>query len=308
MNTPHGRSTPQPYGEAARSHAGTARSKRRKGKVFFANPRGHIFHQEAWMNLNLNGKVAVVTGGSEGIGKAVALEFLKEGCKVAVCARRQTVLDEFARECTEAGYGENILALPADVTDTAAMVAFLDTVAAKFGKLDIWVNNAGRSYHESLLDISDADWDECLDLNLTSAFRCCRLAARRMRGTGGGVIVNALSFAACIPVAGNGPYAIAKSGLQALTRVMAAELAADNIRVVGFIPGFIETPLTASRISANRAYYERQCPANRLGTPEDMAPAIVFLCSGLADYITGTDIAVTGGKFCVQNPMYSWDR
>lgn len=259
------------------------------------------------MDLQLDGKVVVVTGGSEGIGKAVALEFLKEGCAVAVCARRQAALDDFCRECDTLGYGENVMAVSADVTDSMAMTTFCNAVVERFGRLDVWVNNAGRSYHQALMDISDEDWDACLGLNLTGAFRCCRLAVNEMRKTGGGVIVNALSFATRIPVAGNGPYAVAKHGLKALTEVLAAELAPDNIRVVGFTPGFIETPLTASRIAAGRRYYAEQCPANRVGVPEDLAPAVVFLCSDLAGYITGTDIAVTGGKFCVQNPMYAWN-
>ena len=260
------------------------------------------------MDLHLNGKVVAITGGSEGIGKAIALEFLKEGCKVAVTARRQAVLDDFYRECVAAGFGENAMVFSADVTDSIKMAAFCDAVVEKFGRLDVWVNNAGRSLFKGLMEVSDAEWDECLELNLTAAFKGCRLAVKEMRKTGGGVIVNALSFAARIPVAGNGPYAVAKSGLKILTDVLAAELAADNIRVIGFTPGFIETPLTASRVAANKEYYEGQCPARRVGVPGDLAPAVVFLCSDLAGYVTGTDIAVTGGKFCVQNPMYAWKK
>ncbi|SBW03494.1 putative glucose 1-dehydrogenase [uncultured delta proteobacterium] len=260
------------------------------------------------MDLNLKGKVAVITGGSEGIGRAVAMEFLKEGCKVAVSARRQAVLDDFYRECVAAGFGDNAMAVSADVTDTKKMAAFRDAVKDRFGKIDIWVNNAGRSTRKALMDISDQEWDECLDLNLTSAFKCCRLAVEEMRKTGGGVIINALSFSTRIPVAGNGPYAIAKSGLKTLTSVLAAEVAPDNIRVVGFTPGFIETPLTASRIAENKTYYAEQCPAGRVGVPADLAPAIVFLASDLAGYVTGTDLAIAGGKFCVQNPMYGWKK
>ncbi len=260
------------------------------------------------MDLNLKNKVVAVTGGSQGIGKAIVLEFLKEGCKVAAMARRREPLDALREECEAKGFGADLLTLSTDATDPDAMAASCASLVERFGKLDIWVNNAGKSYRKALLDCGDDEWNECLDLNLSSVFRCCKLAAREMRKTGGGVIVNTLSFSIRVPVAGNGPYAVAKRGLQALTEVLAAELVTENIRVVGFTPGFIETPLTADRLKTEREYYARQCPMNRVGVPEDLAPAVVFLSSDLAGYITGTDLVIAGGKFCVQNPLYAWDK
>ena len=260
------------------------------------------------MDLGLKGKVVVVTGGSEGIGKAIALRYLQEGCNVAVVARRQAVLDAFYKECEGMGYGANTLTYSADVTDTAAMAAFCDALVARFGKLDIWVNNAGKSLRKPLMEVSDEEWSQCQLMNLGSVFSCCKLAASLMKKNGGGVIVNGSAFSGAFPTAGIGAYGVAKSGLNCLTRLLAAELAPDNIRVVAYAPGLIETPLTTSRIEQNRAYLEEQAAVKRLGTPEDIAPSVVFLSSDLASYITGTNIEISGGKFCVQNPMYAWKK
>ncbi|MCC8194118.1 MAG: SDR family oxidoreductase [Deltaproteobacteria bacterium] len=260
------------------------------------------------MDLKLKNKVVVITGGSVGIGRAVAREFLKEGCLVAVCARRKEALDAFYDECAAAGFGERVLAFPADVTDTPRMTAFCNAVVERFGKLDIWINNAGNPLRKALMDLNREEWDACLDVNLSSVFECCKLAVREMRKTGGGVIINASSFGAVIPVAGVGVYAVAKRGLTAFTQALAAELAPDNIRVAAYTPGFFDTPMSVPMIAEGREALERQCPLNRLGKAEEIAPAIVFLASDQAGYITGTDIAVTGGKFCVQNPMFAWGK
>ncbi len=259
------------------------------------------------MDLNMNNKVVVVTGGSEGIGRAIALRFLQEGCNVAVMARRPGPIEAFCRECEGRGFGGRIFGAPADVASPATVAAFLDAVTERFGRLDVWVNNAGRAYYVGLNDITDEEWDECLAINLTGVFHCCRLAARAMRATGGGVIINASSFSAYIPTAGIGAYAVAKRGLSALTQVLAAELAPDNIRVVSFAPGLTETPMASDRIEAEREHLARQIPAKRIALPDDIAPAVVFLASDCANYITGTDLVVAGGKFCVQNPMYAWE-
>ena len=260
------------------------------------------------MDLHLKDKVVVVTGGSEGIGKAIVLEFLKENCKVAVVARRQEVLDELLKECAGKGFGGNITAFSADVTDAGRMAEVCAAVVAKFGRLDVWINNAGKSLRKGLMDVSLEEWNQALNVNLTSAFICSKLAATEMRKTGGGVIINCTSFATSILTAGIGSYGVAKNGLRAMTDIFAAELAADNIRVIAYAPGLIETPLTAPRVAANRGYLESQIALKRLGTPEDIAPAVVFLCSEQASYFTGTEVVIAGGKFCVQNPMYSWDK
>ena len=259
------------------------------------------------MDLNMKDKVVVVTGGSEGIGKAIVLQYLREGCKVAVCARRQEMLDALKQECAGMGYAENLLVFSVDVTDTERVKEFLDLVVKTFGRLDVWVNNAAKSMPKPLMELTADEWNWCINLTLTSVFLCSKLAAEAMRKTGGGVIVNASSFAAYVPLAGSGVYGAAKRSVSALTQLFAAELAPWNIRVVSFSPGLIETTLTSPRINQNRENLERQAPAKRLGVPEDIAPAVVFLSSENASYITGVDLVISGGKFCVQNPMYAWD-
>jgi 3-oxoacyl-[acyl-carrier protein] reductase len=186
------------------------------------------------------------------------------------------------------------------------MTAFCSDVVDRFGRLDIWVNNAGKSLRKPLMEVSAEEWDNCQNINLRSVFLCCKIAATQMKKNGGGVIVNASAFSGFFPTAGIGAYGIAKSGLNALTRLFAAELAPDNIRVVSYIPGMIATPLTAPRIARDRQYLEKQAAVRRLGIPDDIAPAVVFLSSDLAGYVTGTGLEITGGKFCVQNPMYAW--
>ena len=266
-----------------------------------------MLEREQGMELNMKDKVVVITGGSEGIGRAFVMQYLKEGCKVAVCARRQEVLDALKQECAGMGYGENVLVFPADVTETSRMREFRDLVVKTFGRLDVWVNNAGKSLLKPLMGVSIEDWNGCIALNLTSVFLCTRLAAEAMRETGGGVIINAGSYAGVLPAAGNGAYAAAKRGVSALTQLFAAELAPWNIRVVSFAPGMIATPLTAMTIKKNGENLEKQTALKRLGKPEDIAPAVVFLSSENASYITGVDLVISGGKFCVQNPMYAWD-
>ena len=259
------------------------------------------------MNLNMKGKVVAITGGSEGIGKALVMEYLKEGCKVVTCARRQETLDALKEECVSAGYGDNLVTFSADVLDTPRMQEFCDLAVKTFGRLDVWVNNAGKSLRKPLMEATAEEWNWCINLNMTSPYLCTKIAAEAMRKTGGGVIINTGAFSSHLPTAGIGAYSAAKRGLSALTELFAAELAPWNIRVVSFAPGMIETPLSAPRISKGREYLERQAVTKRLGKAEDIAPAVVFLSSENASYITGIDLIISGGKFCVQNPMYAWD-
>jgi 3-oxoacyl-[acyl-carrier protein] reductase len=146
-----------------------------------------------------------------------------------------------------------------------------------------------------------------MNVNLRAAFVGGKLAARQMIRQGGGVIVNAASFTAVMPVAGHGPYSVSKWGINGFTRVLAAELACHNIRVFSFVPGMIETDINRSRVSVNREYYAKQAVANRVGDPDDLAPTLVMLTSDRAPYFTGGCVEISGGKFCVQNPHYSWE-
>lgn len=227
------------------------------------------------MDLKLQGRVVAITGGASGIGRSCALRYLEEGCRVAVCGRNRAKLEVFRRQCREAGH--EVLCVEADVADTEALERFADTTVSHFGRLDVWYNNAGIGIYKPLMDVSLEEWDGLMGINLRGVFAGSRLAAERMQQ--GGVIVNASSFAARMPVAGNGAYAVSKWGVEALTRVLAAELAARGIRVFAYMPGMIETELTRGRIEGHREMMTSPIPLNRLGTPEDLAPVLVMLTS-----------------------------
>ena len=257
------------------------------------------------MELNLKGKTVVITGGATGIGKAAAMEFLREGCNVVVCGRRLEKLEAAAAEASEI-CGERFMTGQADVTDEASLSAFAESVAGRFGKIDVWINNAGANKIQSLMDYTVEDFRAMTDLLLVSVFSGCRIAAGHMRKTGGGVILNASSFAAVIPNAGRAPYSACKAAVSSLTRSFAAELARDQIRVVSYIPGLVVTDINRANVEKNGEALLESIPVRRFGTPEDLSKVLVFLASDAASYINGVDIAITGGKFAVQNNQYSW--
>ena len=259
------------------------------------------------MDLHLKDKVVVVTGASTGIGRAIALEYLAEGCKVVVCARTQANLDTLVEECRGKGY-KDIVAMRADVAEPGDHQMLLEKTVAAFGGLNIWVNNAGIAARVDLINATIADWDRSMNINLRATFLGSQAAARYMKEHGGGVIVNASSIVTRIPSAGTGIYAISKWGVSAFTQVMAAEMAPYNIRVFAFAPGLISTEMTQKRINADRKGQESQIALNRTGTPEEIAPAVVMLSSERSGYFTGATIEISGGKFCVQNPHYGWDK
>ncbi|QAT50545.1 SDR family oxidoreductase [Caproiciproducens sp. NJN-50] len=258
------------------------------------------------MNLMLDGKVVVVTGGATGIGKSIARAFAEEGCKIAVGARRKEKLDEVQREFESLGYP--VFTKQMNVACERDVAEFSEAVSAAFGRIDVWVNNAGQTCHDRMDEVSLEFWRQVIDTNLTGVFLGSKYAARQMRKTGGGVIFNAGSFQSIFPAAGSGPYGAAKAGVCSLTRSFAAEYAKDNIRVLTYIPGVIETPMTKIDNWAVATGQQGNIPVNRLGRPEDIANAVVFLASDKASYINGVSVEITGGKFCVQNPRYSWDH
>ncbi|MGE4283320.1 MAG: SDR family NAD(P)-dependent oxidoreductase [Clostridia bacterium] len=258
------------------------------------------------MDLHMKDKIVVVTGGATGIGKATALEFLKEGAKVAICGRRKQRLDEVCLEFKDAGF--DVFTKSVDVTDYVAFAEFIDDVVKKFGKIDIMINNAGANQIKSLMDYDVEEFKGIIDINLISVFSGCKIAAQHMKKTGGGVILNASSFSAIVPNAGRAPYSAAKSGVSSLSKTFAAELAKDNIRVVAYVPGMIETEISAKNIAKNREALLKDIPVRRLGRPEDLAKTLVFLASDAAEYINGTNVEIAGGKRCVQNPWYSYEN
>lgn len=262
------------------------------------------------MNLGLTGKTVVITGGSSGIGKGAAAHFLREGCNVAICARNESKLEAMRGEHR----GEALFAMRADVTDIQALNAFGEAALRRFGRVDVWINNAGLSDPMPFEDADEAAFDRMIAVNLKAVFFGCQTAARLMRVTGegkersGGVILNMSSFTAVIPTAGKALYGATKAAVSNLTRTLAAELSADGIRVVSIVPGYIRTEMTEANIAAHEDWLVSNIAEKRLGTPEDLADACVFLASDAAKYITGAQLQVDGGKFCVQNPLWSWER
>jgi len=251
------------------------------------------------MDLGLKGKTAIVTGGGSGIGEAAAWLFLEEGCNVAICGRRQAPLDNFVEKAVSKGY-YNIYRKSVDVSAEDEIFTFTDEVAEKFSSVDIFINNAGAAIPGALMDISEEKWLDMVNLNLIGTWRGCKAAYKYMKGRGGS-IVNISSFATVIPSANNGLYNVTKTGVNSLTITLAAEIAKDNIRVNGVIPGRIATPMTYASNEGNERFYTDPVALGRFGYPDDLAGGIVFLCSDYAKYITGELLVISGGKYLVQN-------
>lgn len=253
------------------------------------------------MNLNLEGKVAVITGGGAGIGKAAALEFAREGCHVAVCGRTLSKLEETRKELESLNCKAYIEAV--DVTDISAMESFAANVVKNLGGLDIWVNNAGVALPRRIGEVTEEDWDTMMSINLKAVFFNARLAARYMKGSKkGGTIINISSYASVIPNPTRAVYAISKIGVNSLTRTFAAEYAPYGIRVVAVVPGSTETEM--NRLLKNPV---DNMAMNRHGEVSEIAQPIVFLASAASSYITGTTLEVSGGKLCVQRPLSCWE-
>ena len=257
------------------------------------------------MDLGLKGKVVVITGGTAGIGKASAEVFLDEGCKVVVCGRSEAKLRAFQEEFA----GRDILTVQAEVSSFDDMRRLAEAAEQTFGGIDVWVNNAGMYPAGDLEDMDLDEWQKTMRVNIDGVLYGCRAAIPAMRRRGGGVILNAGSYAVITPTANRGAYAISKAAVHHLTRVLAAELGPDNIRVVTYNPGFVLTELNAPQVAEYpKGAIERQTAQNRLGRPEEVAGLIVFLASDRASFITGSGVEVSGGKYCVQNPAMPWAK
>ncbi|MCL2123730.1 MAG: SDR family oxidoreductase [Desulfovibrionaceae bacterium] len=262
------------------------------------------------MNLNLQDKCVVITGGALGIGKACVDAFLQEGSRVAICARTQSKLDEFTAHYE----GQSVLAVRADVASQDDMFRLAENAAAAFGGIDVWVNNAGIYPKGNLEDMPLEEWRRTFSINVDGVLHGSRAAIPHMRKRGKGVIINAASYASFIPTAGRGAYGITKAAVQHMTKLFGAELAPDNIRVVSYLPGLVATELTAPVITElekdpiQMQLAQMQHAQRRFGMPEEIAPAVLFLASDLASFITGSGIEVSGGRYCVQNPYMPWSK
>lgn len=244
--------------------------------------------------MKLEGQAAVVTGGNGGIGRAVVLALAREGCRVGVVAGHDLAgAEAVAREAS--ALGAEAIPLRADVAETSQAEAAIEQVAARFGRLDILVNNAGITRDGLLLRMGEAEWDAVLDVNLKGAFRCTKAALRHMIKSRSGRIVNVASIVGMMGNAGQANYAAAKAGLIGFTRATAREVASRGILVNAVAPGFIQTRMTDALPEKAREALLGQIPLGRLGRPEDVAPAVLFLCLPEVSYITGQVLVIDGG-------------
>lgn len=246
--------------------------------------------------FDLNGKVALVTGGNGGIGLGMALGLAKAGARVVVAARNAEK-SAVAVEALRAA-GSDSFALAADVTDEASVTALFDAVAERCGRLDILINNAGTTVRKPVDQLALAEWNSVMDTNLTSAFLCCRAAHPLMQRAGGGKIVNIGSMASIFGMPYAPAYGASKGGIVQLTKAMAASWAKDGIQVNAVLPGWIQTDLTDGARAQVPGLNDRviaRTAAGRWGQPQDLAGIAVFLSSAGSDFITGTAIPVDGG-------------
>lgn len=243
--------------------------------------------------MPLTGRVALITGASQGIGRACALRLAKEGAAIAAAARNQEKLDELVREISAAG-GE-VAAFVMDVGDEEQIKSSCKAAISRFGKVDILVNNAGITRDQLVMRMKRADWDAVLNTNLTSAYLCVQQVISSMLKQRWGRILNVTSVFGQMGQAGQANYASSKAGLIGLTMALAREFGSRNITCNAIAPGFIETAMTAGLGDDFKQNAVKMIPLGRVGTPEEVASAAAFLASDDAAYITGHVLNVNGG-------------
>ncbi|RJP18565.1 MAG: 3-oxoacyl-[acyl-carrier-protein] reductase [Candidatus Abyssobacteria bacterium SURF_5] len=241
----------------------------------------------------LKGKVAIVTGGSRGIGQAIALALAEDGATVAVCSRRLEGGERTAHLIQSRG--GTAYAFRLDVSNTEEVSSFAADVVTRFGRIDILVNNAGITADNLLVRLKEADWDAVIDTNLKGTFNCTKAAARTMIRQHSGKIINIASVVGMIGNPGQVNYCASKAGIIGLTKSAARELASRNITVNCVAPGYIRTAMTEELPEKAREELLRLIPLGRLGEPNDVAEVVRFLASPAADYITGEIIRTDGG-------------
>jgi 3-oxoacyl-[acyl-carrier protein] reductase len=242
--------------------------------------------------IDLSGKVALVTGGSRGIGQAIATRFHQHGASVAILD-----IDRGGAESAASGLtgGGKVVGLAADVSSAEQVENAVKAAEERLGPLDILVNNAGLTRDGLLIRMNEADWDLVLDVNLKGPFLMTKLVARGMMKRRSGRIVNVASVVGITGNPGQANYAASKAGLIGLTKTLAKEFASRNVLLNAVAPGFIDTEMTRALPDSAREALQSHIPLQRLGSPEDVASAVLFLASDLANYITGQVLVVDGG-------------
>src|SRR5918911_1581853 len=252
-------------------------------------------------------RVAVVTGSSKGIGKAIALEFANAGYSVVINARNEEELNQAAKDISksikDAG---RIISIPGDISKESVCISLIESAVKQLGRIDVLVNNAGiGGESKKMHELTEKDWDEVIDVNLKGAFLCTREAVKNMLKDGSNnnnySIINISSIHEQTPQPESAPYAASKGGMQMLTKTVALELADKGIRVNGIAPGAIATDMNKDILEdeQKRKEEEEKIPIHRIGRPEEISKVALFLASNDASYVAGTTIYVDGGKTLV---------
>ncbi|MFM0437772.1 MULTISPECIES: 3-oxoacyl-ACP reductase FabG [Paraburkholderia] len=247
------------------------------------------------MEKNLDKQIAIVTGASRGIGRAIAMELARQGATVIGTATSESGAAAISEAFNAAGVSGRGAVL--DVNDAAAAEALIEGTVKEFGALHVLVNNAGITQDQLAMRMKDDDWDAVIDTNLKSVFRLSRAVLRPMMKAKGGRIINITSVVGSAGNPGQINYAAAKAGVAGMTRALAREIGSRGITVNCVAPGFIDTDMTRTLPEEQQTALKTQIPLGRLGSPEDIAHAVAFLASPQAGYITGTTMHVNGGMY-----------
>ncbi|MEG6507617.1 glucose 1-dehydrogenase [Methyloligella sp. 2.7D] len=247
--------------------------------------------------MSLENKVAIVTGGNSGIGKAIVCALARQGASVVIdWVVNPEATEELEKEI--ASYGEKAVGVEADVSKIADLQKLVDTAVAKFGRLDIMVNNAGVETRTSILDTTEEQYEKVMEIDMKSAFFGTQLAAKQMiKQGGGGRVINITSVHEDWPMPGNTPYCVAKGGMRMLTRTAGVELGPHGVQVVGVGPGAVETPINTSTMDdpALLKKLDAAIPLGRMAKPEEIANVVAFLAGPGATYLTATTVFADGG-------------